>query len=94
MPQFSERAKLDQYKHDIKSGNKQYKDFYIDFKENFLEQIDDVVGIGTFIENDQPQQIGKSINLMHWKDLPWEIRVKTYLTVYSVEWEAKLAKLS
>ena len=45
MPQFSEKAKLDLYKNDIKNGKKQYKDFYIDFRENFLEQIDDVVGI-------------------------------------------------
>ena len=37
LPQFAEKAKLDQYKHDIKIGNKQYKDFYIHFKENFLQ---------------------------------------------------------
>ena len=94
MPQFSEKAKLDLYKNDIKNGKKQYKDFYIDFRENFLEQIDDVVGIPDNFDIDHSKQKDKSINLMHWKDLPWEIRVKTYLTVYSVDWECKLAKLS
>ena len=32
---------------------------------------------------------GNSIQLKFWKQLPWDIRVKTYLTLYSVEIEAK-----
>ena len=53
-----------------------------------------MVGVFDGIDFDQPMPVGKSINIIHWKELPWEIRVKTYLAVYSVDWEAKLAKLS
>ena len=43
MPKFSERAKLEQYKQEIRRGRKLYKDFYLEFRESFLEQIDEIV---------------------------------------------------
>ena len=66
----------------------------MEFKQNFLQEIDDVVGVQRFEDLDLSAINGKSANLIHWNELPWEIRVKTYLTVYSVDWECKLAKLS
>ena len=91
MPVFSELARLDYFKQEIASGNKTYKDFYVSFKKNLLSQFDDAVGgykrtnqLGT----DREASSG-SIDLKFWRQLPWDIRVKTYLTLYAIEIEAQ-----
>ena len=52
-----------------------------------LAKFDDVVADGMRVS-----QFGSctSIRLKFWRDLPWDIRVKTYLTLYSIEIEAQL----
>ena len=52
-----------------------------------LANFDDVVAYGVRVS-----QFGNctSIGLKFWRDLPWDIRVKTYLTLYSIEIEAQL----
>ena len=37
---------------------------------------------------------GRSIGLTQWKNLPWEIRVKSYLTICSIDLEAIKAGLT
>ena len=51
-----------------------------------LEKFDDEVGEGTDANFGGDQRI----SLKFWKELSWDIRVKTYLTLYAIEVEAKL----
>lgn len=44
MPVFAEMARLDYFKAEIKAGRKQYKDFYVYFRQNLLGKFDDTVG--------------------------------------------------
>ena len=46
MPVFAEMARLDYFKAEIRSGNKQYKDFYVSFRQDMLMKFDDVVADG------------------------------------------------
>ena len=93
MPVFAEMTRMEFYKEEIKSGRQQYKDFYIFFKNNLLATFDELVGIeqehssayksyGTYNET-------RSVSLKFWQQLPWDIRVKTYLTLYGIELEAQ-----
>ena len=66
----------------------------MNFKDNLLQELDESVGVESFATLEEPKLKGKSTNLAHWSGLPWEIRVKTYLTIYSVDLECKLANLS
>ena len=97
MPQFAELTRLDYFNTEIKAGRKQYKDFYVYFRQNILDKFDKAVSSelkstnnasGNEIMNNSGGQ-GSSVQLKFWKQLPWDIRVKTYLTLYSVEVEAK-----
>lgn len=95
MPVFAELTRLDYYKEEISAGRKQYKDFYVNFRENHLPKFDQAVaGNGQYIEvsdvnADIDNHEGFPINLKFWLDLPWDIRVKTFLTLYAVENQAK-----
>ena len=87
MPVFKELTRLDYFRGEIKSGAKQHKDFYVYFRQNLLGKFDACV-------SEQVQSVAssfggdKSLNLRFWNELPWDIRVKTYLTLYAVEIEA------
>ena len=94
MPGFAAKAKLEQYRQDIRSGKKKYKDFYIDFRDKLLQELDEAVSVENFASIGEPKTQGKQANLAHWTGLPWELRVKTYLTVYSVDYECRVANLS
>ena len=59
-----------------------------------MQELDEYVGVESFTTLDEPKPKGKSTNLAHWSGLPWEIRVKTYLTIYSVDHECKMANLT
>ena len=89
MPVFAEMTRLDYFKAEIQSGNKQHKDFYVNFRQNLLEKFDNAVAdspiCNRFGGNEQQNPLG----LKYWRELPWDIRVKTYLTLYAVEIEAQ-----
>lgn len=93
MPVFPEIARLDYFKTEINAGRKQYKDFYVYFRKNLLEKFDDTVAESQKTEPEfgSERLSTTSIGLKYWRELPWEIRVKTYLTLYSVEMEAQKA---
>lgn len=88
MPVFKELTRLDYFRGEIKSGAKQHKDFYVYFRQNLLSKFDACV-------SEQVQSAtssfggDKSLNLRFWNELPWDIRTKTYLTLYAVEIEAQ-----
>lgn len=93
MPVFAEMTRLDYFKQEIRAGNKQYKDFYVYFRQNLLEKFDNAVGeaVSSFRTN-QPAECKSTINIRFWRMLPWDIRVKTYLTLYAIEIEAQRAQ--
>lgn len=43
MPVFAEMSRLDYFKAEIRAGRKQYKDFYVYFRQNLLKKFDDCV---------------------------------------------------
>lgn len=88
MPVFAEMARLDYFKTEIRAGNKQYKDFYVYFRENLLNKFDDAVAESQRLKFGLENRDQVSLNIKFWKELPWDIRVKTYLTLYSIEIEA------
>lgn len=90
MPVFAEMSRLDYFKSEINAGNKQHKDFYVNFRQTLLEKFDNAVG-ENMEESGRASRFGGSeqtLNLKFWRELPWDIRVKTYLTLYAVEIEA------
>ena len=44
MPVFAEMSRLDYFKSEINAGNKQHKDFYVNFRQTLLEKFDNAVG--------------------------------------------------
>ena len=91
MPVFAEMARLDYFKAEIRAGRKQYKDFYVYFRQDLLAKFDDVVSenLRTTSQFGTENRDKVSVGLKFWRDLPWDIRVKTYLTLYAVEVEAQ-----
>ena len=43
MANFEEMTRLKEFKAEIKAGNRQYKDFYVFFKQQLLKKFDDAV---------------------------------------------------
>ena len=73
----------------------QYRDFYLTFKDKYLAEFDSAVSSQKPSKfNDNSNKDPKNINLPYWLDLPWEIRVKIYLTLYCLEKQIKKVELS
>lgn len=93
MPVFAEMTRLEYFRDEIRAGRKQYKDFYVYFKNHLIAKFDQEVSDSSartsrFLEEERGA--GRSLQLKFWQQLPWDIRLKTYLTLHGVEIETKL----